>query len=950
MKRTLSFFLVMVMLVTGFTFPAVTAEETNISCSVDGDTLTISGSGAIPAYYRGDYDKDSIHHVIIEEGITEIGDRVFEFYYSLETVSLPDTLEHIGVSAFAVCRSLNNVTLPEGLKSIDDYAFYNCRSITEMVIPESVTYLGEHIFDYALGLSSVSLPSHLTVLPAATFHHCESLKEIELPSGITEMGDSTFSYSGIESIVIPKGVTLIPERAFEECLYLESVTLSDKIEKIDKYAFYHTPSLKGIDLPESLRVIEYAAFNRSGLEGELVIPEGVEEMYWKTFFDTDITKLSLPSTLTHMDYAIFGMTPLTEITVDEDNPVYTSYEGCLYSKDMTVLYMYTNGDGKEEVIIPATVEYLDGYSFGGNDIIKKIYLPFGIRTIHNEAIADRGYYAEPYPYYCYRGTPADDQLKYWFGEERVGYLEIEDISITEMPYRTEYSIAEKFKPLGLCFCVTDAFGEKSYFDSDFEIGEYDFSKEGKTNVSVSLWGYTLDVPVTVKPDVSPIPESMHPYESNFDRTWIYAHQYKCEYLRVSFSEDTFTERGYDIISIFDADGNLVGEYSGNDLAGVTVDIPGNSFSLHFVSDGSREEYGFSIDGIEAVGEVRKPDISIDNYTVTLTNAKDISAMRYASGVHTTAGSIKNDPDRVDISASVIAKNTVDGKFVYEMPDGGYYTFWMRMSDGTEYLLEADMTKFTPTVDTYGVKITVDGLYNVKDFFIAKGEFNSYNEIKNNKYIVRVTPTKIAGKHSYTYTVSEPGMHTVLVRYNDGSEYIFQEELVVDEPTFTANGLQVTIGNIPDVKVVRTAYGEYYTPGDTKRAEGARNFSNKSVIKDAESYMLQYREEGRVTIIVEYNNGYVKVFHYDVTQKTPTMEQNGNTVTFGDLDGLVMVRYAKGKFTTSSEIKKATGSQFKKSNAIDENGNIVISGLTSGRWSFMVQYNDESYNFYVLDIA
>ena len=342
------------------------------------------------------------------------------------------------------------------------------------------------------------------------------------------------------------------------------------------------------------------------------------------------------------------------------------------------------------------------------------------------------------------------------------------------------------------------------------------------------------------------------------------------------------------------------------------------------------------------------EITANNYTVTFTNASDISHIRYASGVHESASSIRNAEDCVNLDASTIAKYTVDGNIIYNIPRGGYYTVWVRMIDGTTYLKTMDVTHFTPYVSTYGVKITLHNIYDAKDFFIAKGEFNSYNEIKANGYIVRVTEGKLADKHDYTYTVSEAGMHTILVRYNDGSEYIFHEELTVDEPVFTTNGLQVTVSNIPDVKVIRTAYGEYYTPGETKRAPGARNFSNKSVIKDAEEYMLQYREEGRVTIIVEYNNGYVKVFHYDVVKKTPAMEQNGNTVTFGDLDGMVMVRYAEGIYATSGEIKKAQGSKVIKPEAIVD-GKISVT-LEKGTYTFCVQYDDESYNYYKIVIA
>lgn len=357
-------------------------------------------------------------------------------------------------------------------------------------------------------------------------------------------------------------------------------------------------------------------------------------------------------------------------------------------------------------------------------------------------------------------------------------------------------------------------------------------------------------------------------------------------------------------------------------------------------------YSASKPGGDSIGIA--PGLSVDNYVVTITEADNIKDMRYALGEYTTTTEIRNAAGNVALDNGVVTNNTSDGKFVYTMPNGGMYSIWIRMKDGTNYILPLDMTKFTPTVDTYGVKITVDGLYDVKDCFIAKGEFNTYNEIKNNGYIVRLTSNKIAGKHNYTYTVSDPGMHTILVRYNNGTEYIFHKELTVDEPTFTTNGLQVTISNIPDVKVIRTAYGEYYTPGDTKRAPGARNFSNKSVIKDAEEYMLQYREEGRVTIIVEYNNGYVKVFHYDVTKKDPAMEQDGNTVTFSNLNGLVMIRYAVGEYSTSNDIKKAPGSKVIKPDTIVD-GKITVTDLAIGTYTFCVQYDDDSYNYYTVTV-
>lgn len=338
-----------------------------------------------------------------------------------------------------------------------------------------------------------------------------------------------------------------------------------------------------------------------------------------------------------------------------------------------------------------------------------------------------------------------------------------------------------------------------------------------------------------------------------------------------------------------------------------------------------------------------PVVTVENYNVTITCADQIKDLRYALGEYTTTTEIRNAEGNVAISNTLVQKYTVDGKFVYEMPKGGYYTVWVRMQDGTNYILPLDVTHFTPTVSADGVTVTIHDLYNVKDFYIAKGEYETYREIKDNGYIVSISGDKIGTKHDYTYTVYEPGVHTILIRYNDATTALFHEELTVDEPVFTTNGLQVTIGNIPNVKVIRTAYGEYYTLGDTKRAEGARNFSNKSVIKNAEDYTIQYREEGMVTIVVEYNNGYVKVFHYDVQKKSPTVEQNGNIVSLDNLDGLYVIRYAEGEYTSPKQIKSAPGNRVIKSEDLLD-GNITVT-LNPGIYTFYVQYDDESYNYY-----
>ncbi|MBR4881776.1 MAG: DUF5011 domain-containing protein, partial [Clostridia bacterium] len=253
----------------------------------------------------------------------------------------------------------------------------------------------------------------------------------------------------------------------------------------------------------------------------------------------------------------------------------------------------------------------------------------------------------------------------------------------------------------------------------------------------------------------------------------------------------------------------------------------------------------------------------------------------------------------------------------------------------------------PFVTSEGVQVTTHNIKDAKDIFIAEGDWDSYRDVKNN-LVVQLTQNKLKGQNEYTYIVPHHGVHTVYIRYEDGSYLICKTDVTGDEPEYTVNGLQLTVNNLENIKVIRTAYGEYSSVGAMKKSSTHRAFTAKNDIKGKDSYMIQYRENGIVTVAVCYNDGYTEFYTYTVEKKTPTMEQNGPTVTFGNLDGLYNIRYAKGEYTTSSEIKKAPGAVALKASAIDGNGNITVV-LSTGTYTFCVQFDDESYNYYTVKV-
>ncbi len=345
---------------------------------------------------------------------------------------------------------------------------------------------------------------------------------------------------------------------------------------------------------------------------------------------------------------------------------------------------------------------------------------------------------------------------------------------------------------------------------------------------------------------------------------------------------------------------------------------------------------------------------VDNYTVTLNGITDIKEIRFAIGTYTTGSQIKAAEKNVTLDAATVNKYTVDSVFNYDLPWVGSYTFWVRTNDGKGYFLYTEVEDITPYVTSYGVKLTVnDFAENYKDAWLAKGSFNSYNEIKaSTDFKYQASAAKLADyaktTHDFTYTMTDPGEYTVLIRYNDGTYDVIHHTLTVDVPVLKGNGLQAIVQNIPDIKIIRTAYGHHTSVASIKAAADVRNFSNKSDIKNAPEYTIQYRNEGEVTLIVEYNNGYKHYLYYNVTKKAPTFSLTDRTVTFSNLEGMSVMRYAPGTYSTSSEIKNAEGSQYFRPSAIVD-GKISIT-LDNGTYSFVVQYDDDSYYYKTVTIS
>ncbi len=129
--------------------------------------------------------------------VTKIGGGTFDSCSTLESITIPNSVEEFGVNPFLVCSSLakfegkfasadgrclidegklisfapsglSEYAIPEGISEIGDCAFFNCSSVILSAIPEGVTTIGESAF-FRCTFDTLLLPSSLTFIGNMAF-------------------------------------------------------------------------------------------------------------------------------------------------------------------------------------------------------------------------------------------------------------------------------------------------------------------------------------------------------------------------------------------------------------------------------------------------------------------------------------------------------------------------------------------------------------------------------------------------------------------------------------------------------------------------------------------------------------------------------------------------------------------------------------------------------------
>lgn len=356
-------------------------------------TLTISGTGAIAdkAFSEIQYDEDvpcdtTIKKVIINSGITEIGDGSFAYCSVLQSVSIPNTVTKIGYCAFDECYELTSVTIPNSVEAIGDCAFSECDKLIEVKIGTGLKNIDYSTFSDCYSLSKITVDGNNPYLDSRD--NCNAIIDSKnnklivacsnstIPESVTEIGDYAFCAKYNKSdLVISDNVKKIGVGAFSNSQALKNVVLGKNVSTISKYAFYHCDNIVNIDLGDKVKSIGESAFSGCKALKSIKFPASLISIGKSAFVDCKkLTKITIPDSVTKIGrdafYACKGLK-----TVVLGNGITTinewTFAYCYELKNLTLpesltlikARAFTACNGLQQVVLPDSVERIENGVF-----------------------------------------------------------------------------------------------------------------------------------------------------------------------------------------------------------------------------------------------------------------------------------------------------------------------------------------------------------------------------------------------------------------------------------------------------------------------------------------------------------------------------------------------------------------------------------------------------------
>lgn len=573
----------------------------------------------------------NLKEIIIPDSVTSIGEFAFQECKNLEKIRISKNIKEIGGGAFFACNKLDNVSIPKSLEKAhvfirdDDSSFYydnlspfsECKNLKNVSFEEGISVIPDNIFLYCTGIENVTIPNSVTIIGDSAFSGCTNIKQLILPENLYEIGGDAFSRcKKIEDIKIPNTLTVSGAKfhrwgdtyvdgPFRGCSGLKNIVLEEGLKTIPYGLFYGCNSIKEIKIPDTVTEIGPYAFEGTGIEN-LEISAYVKKI------GENALRISSLKTLT-----VRGK----ETVYDGNNPDYDDV--FQFFPNDTTIYAY-----RDSIFFEKIKDQLDYYKF-----------------IPLEYVAAKDF--------CFESDK--EVIKY--NQSKKMRIEITPVGCSDVPFfKSSNESVVKIDSNGVMtgvglgtaiikvkvgkivksinVTVVNDVAEIKFEKNEISLdGGDDIALKATTNPKNVKLIWKSDNPLVATVDENGIVhaiskgsakiiakaaegkgtaeckvnvvsnyyqisnlddfQSAHGYGDESNDIWEYSLP-DSRRLLVTFSHESEVEEEFDYLYVEDVDKNIVGTYTGKELADKTIEVPGNVVRVRLVSDESGTSYGFKV--------------------------------------------------------------------------------------------------------------------------------------------------------------------------------------------------------------------------------------------------------------------------------------------------------------------------------------------------------------------
>ena len=543
------------------------------------ETVTEIGKGA----FR---DCSRLKSIEIPESVTEIGSHTFS-NTKLGSIRVPDTVTDMGDHVFSGCTELKEVTLPNIRQNIMAGMFEGCTSLEKIVLPETVTAIRSDAFEGCTALKDITWSKAPEIIESNAFRNCSALKEVTIPGTVKSIGDCAFlNCDALTTVTIPDSVTSIGEQVFYDCDALTTVKLGSGLKSIPASTFEHCDVLESLRIPRRVTTIGDNAFKDCVKLTSITIPRSVTKISSNAFSYPKILTIygvsgtyaetfAKENSIKFVDQQIKATTASldkTELTINKGAAAQLNLSVTpenftdivdWKSTDTNIVTVSDNGVVKAVGVGTATVKVTVG-DVSASCKVTVLQPVTGINlnksSLTMDALGTFQMTASVYP------DGANDKRITWSSSDPAIASVDENGLVTALKKGTATITA----------AAMDGSGVKS-----------------TCKVTVSNTAYVCTDPAQL--------ESPHNYDNSCTDVWSYRLD-GASSLNVTFDARTEMEDGFDYLYILDGSGKEVGKYTGKELAGKTVSVPGDTVQIRMASDKGNNAWGFKVTSVKAGSE------------------------------------------------------------------------------------------------------------------------------------------------------------------------------------------------------------------------------------------------------------------------------------------------------------------------------------------------------------